>query len=256
MNTTLASVLKQVRLLRAEVQRMADLMQKREDRREYQAAYYKKRKVAKKPRQLPGLSNLDRHCLMGARDTRMPTQEWGETMQRFARSGRSAYNFLTWLAWSWNKDTFQHVPITKSGGYLHLFIGLSAGKPLRQKYTDRDLMGQMKLYRFTKKEQLEYFRDAKWWLWGFHVLGSVVFDVDDAPWFKELPDDWVKPLRLMMGMFGEYEVRPGLIFDPNEPDLHKASRMVGLVRPTLEMCWAACRKGLHSSEEPFKANSS
>ena len=60
-----------------------------------------------------------------------------------------------------------------------------------------------------------------------------------------------KPLRLMMGAYGCYEIRPDITFDPNESDMHKASRMVGMVRPTLEMCWGACRKGLHSSEEPF-----
>ena len=243
----------EVRQLKEQVHRMADALQKREDRRTYQSAYYKKRKAAAVVTAPPGLKNLDRHCLSGGlRDRRLPAAEWGEVLKRFVQQGRSAYNFLSWLAWKWNKDTFQHVPITKSGGYMHLFIGMSGTKPLRQKYTDRELMGQVKVYKFTKHEQLEYFREARWWTWGFHVLGSVVFEVEEEPWFKALGDSWVRPIRLMMGAFGEYEVRSGIMFDPNEPDLCKASKMVALVRPTLDMCWSACRKGLHCKDEPFR----
>ena len=113
-------------------------------------------------------------------------------------------------------------------------------------------MGQIKVYTFTKPEQLEFFREAKWWTWGFHVLGSVVLAVEEEPWFEKLPDSFVKPLRLMMGAYGCYEVRPGVVFDQHEPNLIKASKMVGYVRPTLEMCWGACRRGLHSKVEPFK----
>ena len=246
----LLKLVEQVRSLKEQVQRMADVMEKREERRQYQAAYYKKRKAGK-CKQLPGLSNLDRHCLEGMRDRRLPAEAWGKVLKRFVELDLSPYNFLSWLAWTWNKNTFQHVPITKSGGYMHVLIGLSGDKPLRQKYTERELMGQVKVYQFTKKEQLEFFRGT----WGFHVLGSVIFLViflvDEEPWFKKLGDEWVKPLRLMMGAYGCYDIRSDLTFDPNESDMHKASKMVGLVRPTLEMCWGACRKGLHSSEEPF-----
>ena len=28
---------------------------------------------------------------------------------------RSVYNFLNWLSWSWNSETFMHKPITKKG---------------------------------------------------------------------------------------------------------------------------------------------
>ena len=241
----------EMRQLKEQVQRMADTFQKREERREYQAAYYKRRKASKEKQVLPGFKNLDRHCLEGSRDRRLPAAEWGEVLKSFVQRGLSPYNFLSWLAWKWNKDTFQHVPITKSGGYMHVFIGMSGDKPLRQKYTDRELMGQVKVYRFTKKAQLEFFRDAKWWTWGFHVLGSVIFLLEDEPWFVQLKDDWIKPLRLMMGAYGCYQVRNNIIFDPNESDMCKASNMVGLVRPTLEMCWGACRKGLHCKEEPF-----
>ena len=74
---------------------------------------------------LPGFKNLDRHCLEGSRDRRLPAAEWGEVLKSFVQRGLSPYNFLSWLAWKWNKDTFQHVPITKSGGYMHVFIGMS-----------------------------------------------------------------------------------------------------------------------------------
>ena len=238
--------------LKEQVQRMADVMQKREERREYQAAYYKKRKAAANVVVKKGLANLNRHCLEGMRDPRVPAAEWAVVMRRFVEEGRSAYNFLSWLAWKWNKDTFQHVPITRSGGYLHLFIGMSGDKPLRQKYTERELMGQIKVYTFSRPEQLEFFREAKWWTWGFHVLGSVVLIVEDEPWFKKLGNDWVCPLRLMMGCYGCYEVRQDVFFDPNEPNLVKASKMVGYVRPTLDMCWGACKNGLVSKEEPFR----
>ena len=56
----------------------------------------------------------------------------------------------------------------------------------------------------------------------------------------------------MMGCYGCYEVRQDVFFDPNEPNLVKASKMVGYVRPTLDMCWGACKNGLVSKEEPFR----
>lgn len=248
-------VLNAIADLKAQVQRIAEALEKANSRKEYQASYYKKRKQKKATPKIlapSGLRNLDRHCLEGRRDKRLPVDKWATVLRRFVDARASPYNFLTWLAWSWNKDTYHMVPITKSGGYLQVFIGFSGDKALRIKYSERELLGRVKVCTFSKQEQLEAFREAKWWRWGFGVLGSVVFQVEDEPWFKQLRDDWIRPLRVMMGGFGMYKV-PGMNieFDQSVSDLPKASKMYGIMRPTLTMSWAACLRGLHCKEEPF-----
>jgi len=119
-------VLAAVVSLKADIQRIAEALEKQQDRKSYQAEYYKKRKAAKAAK-LKRLENKDRHCLGGMRDPRLPHETWTKQLKAFAERGLSAYNFLTWLAWSWNHNTYEHVPITKSGGYMHVYIGLSGG---------------------------------------------------------------------------------------------------------------------------------
>ena len=238
--------------LKGQVQRLADALEKEQDRKAYQKAYYKRRKEAREVEKL-GLQMKLRevNCLEGPRDRRLPSEEWAKQLKRFVDAGLSAYNFLTWLTWTWNQRCYKHSPVTTSGGYVHVFIGTSGDRALRQKYSTRELFGKSRCYRFTKPEQLELFREAKWWNWGFGVLGPIVFLVEEEPWFKQLPDNWVRPLRLLMGGFGDYDLRNDLKFDPSTFDLARGTKMYGLARNTLEMCWASCLRGLQSKAEPF-----
>ena len=171
-------------------------------------------------------------------------------LKAFADRGLSAYNFITWLAWTWNHNTYEHVPITRSGGYMHVFIGMSGKKPLRHKYSDRDVTGHMRVSRLTKPEQLDTFADALYWKWTFGTIRGVVEVAEEEGWFEGLGESWHKPLKVAMGGFGCYEVK-GEIFDPNERNLEVASKTYGWLRPTLVMNWNAFLRGLFSKEEPF-----
>lgn len=235
--------------LKEQVQRIAEAMEKQQGRKSYQAEYYKKRKAALAAA-LVRLPNKDRHCLEGPRDSRMPHAAWAKQLKAFAERGLSAYNYITWLAWTWNHNTFEIVPITKSGGYMHVFIGMSGKKPLRSKYSERDVTGHMRVSRLTKKEQIDTLADALYWKWTFHTICDVVGEAQDEGWFDGLGESWTKPLKLAMGGFGCYEVK-GEIFDPCERNLQVASKTYGWLLPTLEMNWNAFLRGLFSKEEPF-----
>ena len=247
--TSNEAVLAAVVELKEQVQRIADAMERQQNRKSYQAEYYKKRKAAKAAK-LVRLENTNRHCLKGRRDNRLPHEAWAKQLKTFVERGLSPYNYITWLAWAWNQNTYEHVPITKSGGYMHVFIGMSGTKPLRSKYSERDVTGHMRVSRLTKLEQLDTFAGALYWEWTFRTLCSVLAEVDEEPWFTELPERWMKPLKVAMGGFGCYKIKDE-VFDPNERNINTASKTYGLLRPTLEMNWGAFLRGLFSKEEPF-----
>ena len=93
--------------------------------------YYKKRKINKKKKAAKNklkLENPNRHILEGQRDYRLPFKKWALKLKRFVDRGLSPYNFVTWLAWSWNQDTYQHTPITKSGGYMRVHRDVGPGR--------------------------------------------------------------------------------------------------------------------------------
>ena len=77
--------------LKEQVQRMADALQKQEDRKEYQATYYKKRKAAKKDRS----SKLEnpKGFILQRKDYRLPFRAWGLKMKEFAERGSAPTTF-------------------------------------------------------------------------------------------------------------------------------------------------------------------
>ena len=239
--------------LKEQVSRMADALKKQEDRKSYQAEYYKKRKAAReKKARSTKLENPDRHIL-DRRDKRLPFRAWGLKLKEFVDRGLSPYNFLTWLTWAWNQNTYQHAPITKSGGYMHVYIGMSSqkGRPLRAKHSERDITGHVRVGAFRNKTQQDTFASALWWKWGYAVLHSVVGEVQGEDWYEALGETWHRPMKVLQGGFGCYEVKPGVYFDPVEPDLNLASKVYGIVRPTLKMGWGAALRGFFTKEEPF-----
>ena len=247
-------VLAAIAALKEQVQRIADALEKQNDRKSYQAQYYRKRKAekAKAVALLQRLPNADRHCLTGNRDERLPIDKWTQQLRAFAARGLSAYNFITWVAWSWNRDTYVHSPITKSGGYMRVFIGMSGDAPLRSKYSDRDLLGRLRVFKFTKMEQLDTFGGALWWNWTFRILYQIYEGCEHEAWFKALGEGWHKPLKVAAGTYGCYEIKPDVVFDPLERDIETLNKRYSKVRPTLDMTWNAFLRGLFSKEEPFK----
>ena len=238
-----------VQALATQVQKIASALDKQQQRREYQAAYYKKRKAAKAEKakriELP-----DGHCLECRRSDRIPKEAWAKQMRSFVERGLSPYNFLTWVAWSWNQSLFNHVPITKSGGYMHVFIGYSGKKALRCKFSERDVTGRMRISRFSRPEQLDTLSQALYWKWTFHTINKIVDCAEEQGWFETLSSNWQKVLKVAMGGFSCYEVK-GEIWDPNERDLAVINKTYSQLRPTLDMSWNAFLRGLFSKEEPF-----
>ncbi len=257
---SLSDVLREMAAIKSQVQRVADALEKQEDRKKYQAAYYQQRKktakaakIAKEKLSLKRM-NPPMHCLGVPRDKELPHAKWAEKLKEFARRGLSPYNFLTWLAWEWNKNTYRHVPITRSGGYYNVIIGMSGEKPLRSKLTERDVTGHVRVNSFTKPEQMDSFASAIWWKWGFNCVTPLLWELveTDEPFWKGLGDAWHRPLQVVQGSFGQYKVN-GLVFDPSVRDaelLAKSSKVYGILRPTLEMIWGACLKGLTETEDP------
>ena len=128
-------------------------------------------------------------------------------------------------------------------------IGFSADKPMRMKWTENDLFGSGKRLTFTRVQR-DQFADALWWHWGFAVLGKTVFEMQEDPRWASLPKDFTQPLLLLMGGFGMVELRPGLIFDHNEPNCDTLSKAFRLAKPELDRAWRACRSGLFAKVEP------
>ena len=246
----------EIRELKEQVQRMADAMLLKEDRKKYQAEYYRKKKAAKakKKKEDARMPNPDRPLFEGRRNEhKMPHKRWAAKMREFLEDGRSVWNFLTWMAWAWNQDTWQMAPITRSGGYYHVFIGLDGnGKAIRSKYTERDVTGHVRVNSFTSTLQLSAFADALWWKYAFRSFGYITGYHDCSDWYQKVPAQWDKTLLLLQGNMGNVELQPGLVFDQNEADLHRASKMYGLARMTLEQAWACSLKGFFATEEPFK----
>ncbi len=248
--------------LRARLQTVEGLLQqvllllraKTEEKRvraEYNAKYY----AARHEKRLLGrIKNPDRNNLnlpMGwDRRLKQKMSEWAQTAYRFAEGSKTVFAFMEWLAFTWNNSTYHHKPVTRSGGYNHLFIGFSGTKALRSKWTDNDLFGSVKRTKFTRSQR-EQFSSALWWNWGYGVLGKVLVEMqEDEERWQKLPEHWTKPMLLMMGAFGMVEVRAGLFFDPNEEDCHKVARMYAYAKPDLDRGWAACKRGLFGKQEP------
>lgn len=254
---TVGDLMEAIAAIKVQVERIADAMQKQQDRKEYQAEYYKKRKrtaAEKRTVARTRLNNGNQHCLgEGKRDKRLPHAAWARKLKEMAGRGLSAYNFLTWLAWAWNHNCFEHVPFTRSGGYYQVYIGTSGEKALRSRYSERDVTGHVRVYTFKTHAQLDTYKDALFWRWSYAVLSPVVWDLDGEPWYDGLGDSWKKPFKIAQGGFGGYEVSDGVEFDPTERDLKIASKTYAKVRPTLEMCWGSWLRGLNSKEEPFKS---
>ena len=225
------------------------LLREKTSRKEYNAKYYQQRKL-----QRTGLKNPDRNNLDLPRgwDERLEDkmQEWAEVAFRFATDlpRPRPFDFLEWLCWTWNVGTYQHKVITKSGGYNNLFIGYSGDKPLRLKYTDGDLYGNVRRTTFTPAQR-DQFCEALWWKWSFAVLVKLKHAMGTR--FQSLAPSFRRPLLLLMGGFGEVEVKADLFFDPQEANCARLGKAYRAAKPDLDHAWNACKKGLFSKVEPF-----
>ena len=186
-------VCSEVKALREQVAKLTEMLQLQKDRKDYQKAYYKKRKAAKE-NAVKRLRNPDKNLFDGYRNLDVHHEEWVAKMKEFVEAGHSVYNFLTWLAWDYNQNTWEFSPITKSSGYMHVFIGRSGNKALRSRYTELDIHGQIRANKFTNSRQIETFKNALFWKYANKTIGVLAEDIDGEP-LKSLPQDWQEVTR-------------------------------------------------------------
>ena len=248
------ALLEAVASMSEKLDKVLAFMEKKCVRKEYQAAYYKKRK-AKQELMARMLVNPKGHCLEGLKDKRLPFDQFGTQLRAFRERGLSLYNFVTWLAWKWNHDTYAFAPITRSGGYYNVVIGMTGThkvEALRHRYAERDVTGHLRCSTITRLDQIDTFCDALWWKWSYRVLYQVKGASENEVWYKRLPKTWHRQLNIAAGSVGCEVLWGDYCFEPNERDLPKATRAYRIVRPVLTCMWNAWRKGLFSKDEPFK----
>ena len=253
------NVLQRLGTVESKLDEVLQLLKSTANRKAYHAKKYSERKAKKA---LPGLRNPNCNMLEmkpWGYDKRLQAdgtfKKWALVACRFARDpSLGAHKFLQWLSYTWNSATYWHKVITRSGGYNHLFTGFSGSgnKPMRTKRCDNDLFGCMKRTKFTKAQR-DQFEDALWWMWGFGVLCKVNHELCEMPDAHDVVRNskFMRPLRLMMGQYGEVQLRQDLVFDQTESDPVKLGKMYGYAKPDLDMAWNACKRGLCDNVEPF-----
>ena len=235
------------RLVRVEqmLEEVLRFVRPKKTRKDYQAKYYQDQRTKRKS-QLKRLKNRDRNNLNPDPRLQKVFAEWAAVGFTFA----CPYRFLEWLSFTWNAETYEERPITRSGGYYRVMSGFSGNRPSRYKRTENDLFGcGRKRLAFSGVTQIQ-FRDAEWWNWGFGVLGKTVREMQEDSRWAELPESFTKPLRLLMGGGGMVEVRPGLFFDQNEPNCEILAKTYALVKPQIDRAWRACKLGLFAKTAP------
>ena len=244
----------QMQKMAEQMQKMAEMLEKAHCRKAYHKDYYSRRKEEKAENKKIAADRLEvpNKCIFQA--TGLPLKKWVDKMVKFHELGKSPENFLTWLAWSWNKNTFTLPPITRSGGYNNVLIGKTGDKGLRARYTESDMFPTVRFPKFTKMVQLDAFHSCKWWRFGARVLGKVYLLADDMEIFNKFRPRFQKLIRVMVGSTGECPAGDGECFDQNQDDMVVMNRTFRKVRFALESAVAACKKGLFMKEEPFTAH--
>jgi hypothetical protein len=197
------------------------------------------------------LKNPDSNCLT-THDIGLRThyKKWAKVGFLFGRQNKP-YQFLDWLAFHWNTRTYWEKVMTRSGGYYHVFVGWSDDKPLRVKFTEADIFGNVKT--LTSAIKIDQFISAQWWGWGYSILFQTISRMQQSEnEYQKLSNVFLRPLLLMCGAFGEVPVRGGSTFDPNEADLGRLSKTHRYVKADLDNCWRACRTGLSRKVEPYE----
>ena len=151
------------------------------------------------------------------------------------------------MCYQWNATCYLRKPVTYSGGYFRVHTGTG----VRHNYGPFDLMGYNKKQRMVLRNEGEYidFRDRPWWNWAFHVLNPVFQEMEESDSFEDLPERFVKSLRILLGGYGEYEVYTQLFWDPNDERVN-VNRMLKRVGPDLRRMWSACCDGLRLKSAP------
>ena len=93
------------------------------------------------------------------------------------------------------------------------------------------------------------FRNRPWWSWAYNILLPVYTEMEELPGFAELPERFLKCIRLVLGSYGEHEVYTELYWDQNE-SRESVNRMLKKVGLDMRLMWKACCEGLRTKSCP------
>ena len=191
-----------------------------------------------------GMLRLPEKNIIKYRDVRLGPlfKRWAEMGIAFGREDRPEA-FLTWMVHRWNSCTYFKKPITFSGSTFRVWIGthrMSTGALDLMGYTERRNAVQL------LRNDGEYvdFKNRPWFGmgWNYAVLFPVLEQMQEAG-FDDLPERFRRGISLATGSFGEWEVLPGLCWDPNE-SRENLNRMLKKVGTDLQMMMRAVYAGL------------
>ena len=231
----------------ARVETMLLTMQKENsEKKQASAARRLQYKEAKEMRE-KGKISLPTFHVLNRRDGRLASKipELAATAMKFGICDQPA-EFLTWIVYQWNSCFYLKKPITYSGGYFRVHTG-----SIRCNYGAFDLMGlnvKQKINLRNEGHQID-FRDRPWWNWAYKVLFPVYQAMEELPGFGQLPEYFLKGIRLILGGCGELEVYTDLHWDQNETR-YNINRMLKRVGIDLHRMWSACCKGLRLKSPP------
>ena len=192
-----------------------------------------------------GMFRLPEKNMIKYRDVRLGPlfKRWAESGLAFGREDRPEA-FLTWLVHRWNCCTYLKKPITFSGSTFRVWTGTH-----RMSTGARDLLGYTERRNAVQllRNDGEYvdFKNRPWFSmgWNYAVLFPVFDQMQEAPGFDELPERFRRCISLATGSFGEWEVFPGLCWDPHE-SRENLNRMLKKVGTDLQMMMRAVYAGL------------
>ena len=231
-------------------------------RKKYNQDYYQKKKKEKKKEERalrhmnPRLNTIFsvspgacRTAWKTRPDLPYPLEVWTQKLKDFVAQGRRVDQYLEWLAWSWNHDTWMYQPVTKTSGRWHYFVSKSGTKAQRQAFTDRDFTGHVKAHqtRFTKLHQ-DVIQSALWWRYADLTFKMIIVNSFDSEWFDALPTDYKKVL--LVASSEEYELE-GKSFHYCLDVEEGLGKMYTLALPTLQRAWRATFNGFKAKKEPF-----
>jgi len=214
----------------------AEVRAKNRSRREA----YKLRKEKRDEGKVP----LPRVHVLRTRDERIQHRapQWAAAGMRFGRANRPE-DFLTWFVYQWNNCCYLKKPLTFSGSSFRVWIG-----HLRHSYGPLDLMGYCrrrdKVQILRNDAEHDDFTKRPWWDWGYAVFIPTFQAMQETASFSELPERFLRCLRLIMSGYGQEEVYTDLYWDPNEsmPNLNKMIRRIGTdLHLMMRACWAGLR---------------
>ena len=203
--------------------------------------------VAAKEMRERGKVSLPTFHVIDVRDQRIQckVQEWALAGMRFGRADKPEL-FLEWICYQWNSCCYLKKPLTYSGGYFRVHTGSA-----RHNYGPFDLMGLNNKNKDLMQNDghLTDFRNRPWWNWAYNVLFPVYTAMEDLPGFGDLPERFLKGVRLVLGGYGGHEVYTEIYWDPNETraNLNRMLKRVGL---DVRLMWRACGSGLRMKTCP------